>query len=87
MAEQVNKKLDKIGLSHVWAKIGENFVSKGILTDELIDKLYLAITQISLISSIVISSSSDFIIKSEKSYVPAIASQPLTAWDIYDVIG
>lgn len=39
MAEQANKKLDKIGLSHVWAKIGENFVSKGILTDELIDKL------------------------------------------------
>ena len=34
-----NKKLDGKGLSQVWSRIKENFVSKGILTDDLIDKL------------------------------------------------
>ena len=35
----MGKKLDATGLTQVWAQIRENFVNKGVLTNELIDKL------------------------------------------------
>lgn len=39
MPNEVTSKLNKDGLSQVWSLILENFVNKGVLTDELIEKL------------------------------------------------